>query len=395
MNSNMSKQFDLVDAISFNQLYKLGIDPESLLNGIHEIERLPKDFSPERVVPDFAFNILNQFGLLYRPVLDEAFLLDGGAKPIWPDSKPFAACLSHDVDDISLYSFNQSFRGRKNAFRNAENVGAKIRNVFGLGLDCIKIIGQYGKQDPLHCYERWLQIEKEVGASSTFFFWPGLSNVRKRHISDCTYELTDQVVFDGQKCSTTEMIREMHRRGAEIGLHPSWYSFDNVDEMKRQKHALEKALDQDVVSVRQHQLHFDIRKTPEIQAKAGLQFGSTIGFNDNLGFRCGTSYPWQLKSFQTGEELSIIEIPLIIQDGALLSTRKGMRLDEDMAFEYVKQIIESVERVGGIVTLLWHPNVVMNHSWWNLYIRSIKFLKEKNAWFGTTQQVGNYYKSMI
>jgi hypothetical protein len=37
-----------------------------LLQGHYEADRLPKDFSPERIVPDFAFNALNPPGLIYR-----------------------------------------------------------------------------------------------------------------------------------------------------------------------------------------------------------------------------------------------------------------------------------------------------------------------------------------
>ncbi|MCK5062250.1 hypothetical protein KAR28_06930, partial [Candidatus Parcubacteria bacterium] len=88
------------------------INPQKLLQGRNEAERLPKDFSHERIVPDFAFNVLNPLGLLYRPVVDEQYLKDGGQKPTWPDGKQFAVCLTHDVDAVSLYSLRQSLRTR-------------------------------------------------------------------------------------------------------------------------------------------------------------------------------------------------------------------------------------------------------------------------------------------
>ncbi|MEM4406755.1 MAG: hypothetical protein QXS68_06885 [Candidatus Methanomethylicaceae archaeon] len=82
------------------------------------------------------------------------------------------------------------------------------------------------------------------------------------------------------------------------------------------------------------------------------------------------------------EELPIFEIPLIIQDGAMLSPAKGMRLDEDTAFQYVVQITEEVEKVGGVLTLLWHPNAIINSTWWQLYLRLLEYLKQKNPFFG-------------
>jgi len=73
----------------------------------------------------------------------------------------------------------------------------------------------------------------------------------------------------------------------------------------------------------------------------------------------------------------------------MLSPAKGM-LDEETAFQYVKQIAETVEEVGGVLTLLWHPNHIIKPDWWNLYLRTLKYLKKKNAWFGSVREVGGW-----
>jgi peptidoglycan/xylan/chitin deacetylase (PgdA/CDA1 family) len=370
------------------------IDYQKLLRGQYEAERLPKDFSPARIVPDFAFNILNPLGFLYKPVVDEEYMTTGGKKPVWPDGKTFAVCLTHDVDLVTLYSHQQVFRAVLEALR--QRVGwekmARALLSFGRGLAVAGL--RKGKLDPLHCYEQWLKVETTVNAHSTFFIWPGWSNVIKHHPSDCTYELRDKIVFNGQKCTVSDMIKEIDLRGWEVGLHPSWYSYDNIDEMKKQKEALEKALGHEIVSVRQHFLHYDIRVTPSIQAAAGFRYDSTIGFNDNIGFRFGTSYPCKLYDLHAEAELDITEIPLVIQDGALLNPMKGMRLDEETAFQYVGQLTEAVERVGGVLTILWHPNSIANPSWWNLYLRCLEYLKKKNAWFGTVKEIGECYNKI-
>ena len=109
------------------------------------------------------------------------------------------------------------------------------------------------------------------------------------------------------------MIREIDRRGWEIGLHPSWYSFDDVDEMKAQKESLEEVVGHEVVSVRQHFLHYDIRVTPRTQELAGFRYDSTLGFNDNVGFRFGTCHPWKVYDTEQQTTLSLVEIPLIVQ----------------------------------------------------------------------------------
>lgn len=370
------------------------INYQNLLQGYYEAERLPTDFSSDRIVPDFAFNALNPLGLLYRPVVDEDYLANGGQKPAWPDGKPFAVCLTHDVDLLSLYSLRQSLRSSKKELPNNGSAFQKLKSLAGVGIGLMSAGIYMHQQDPLHCYERWLKAEKQCGAHSTFFFWPGLSAVTKRHHTDCAYELYDSVVFDNQICTVAEMIQEIDRQGWEIGLHPSWYSFGDVDEMKRQKEAVEKALGHEIVSIRQHYLHYDIRITPRVHAEAGFKYDSTLGFNDNVGFRFGTCYPWRLYDIKFEEELPIIEIPLIIQDGAMLNPDKGMRLDDEIAFQYVVQIAEAVEKVGGVLTLLWHPDSIIKEDWWNLYLRTLYYLKKKDAWFGVVREIGQWWGKM-
>lgn len=368
---------------------KLPIDCQKLLKGYYEVERLPRDFSPERIVPDFGFNVLNPLGLLYKPIVDEVFLENSGKKPIWPDGKKFAVCLTHDVDNVSLYSLKEFSRARWTQILGDNSIPKRIKNILGLGMDWLRYKEM---KDPFHCYEKWLNVEAAVKAHSTFFFWPGVQSITKPHPTDCPYELNDPVVFDNQKCSVAEMIQEIDRRGWEVGLHPSWYSFNNVSELKRQKEQLENLVGHEIVSVRQHYLHYDIRITPCVQAEAGFKYDSTLGFNDNIGFRFGTCYPWNLYDLKAEKELPIIEIPLIVQDGALLNSQKGMRLDEDTAFQYIIQMTETVERVGGVLTLLWHPNCIIKPDWWNLYMRTLDYLQQKQAWFASVKEIGKWWQ---
>jgi peptidoglycan/xylan/chitin deacetylase (PgdA/CDA1 family) len=370
----------------------MDIDYQKLLRGYYEAKNLPRDFSEDRAMPDFAFNILNIMGLLYRPVVDENYLSNNREKPVWPDEKSFAVCLTHDVDDVSLFSFKQAMRAIQRPPANPGFRFHKMRKAFGLSLNTFRILKNVFNKDPLHCYEGWLDIEKEFDARSTFFFWPGWKNVTKHHHSDSTYELDDRVAFDGQNCTVTEMIQEIHRRGWEIGLHPSWYSFNTVDELKRQKEALENAIGRSISSVRQHYLHYDIRNTPRAHSEAGFRYDSTLGFNDNIGFRFGTCYPWSLYDLKTQKQLPIVEIPLIIQDVAMLSPKKSMRLDSEMAFNYIALLADRVKEVGGVLTLLWHPNEIINPEFVKVYTRSLEYLKSQNCWMTTVKEIGDWWQ---
>lgn len=370
------------------------IDCKKILQGDYEAQRLPEHFSADSTVPDFAFNVLNPMGALYRPVVDE-YQLSQGMKPMsWPGGKPFAVCLTHDVDLVSLYALQPAIRHRKILLLTASSAFQILSAALGVGLDLTRALKNGFNIDPLFCFEKWLEAENQVGGRSTFFFWPGCDAVSRPHFTDCAFNLSDRIVFDHQACTVAEMIREIHTRGGEIGLHPSWYAFDDVNELKRQKNALETVLGQEVVSVRQHFLHYDIRKTPRNHAQAGFQYDSTLGFNDNIGFRFGTCYPWRLYDMEARESLPIIEVPLIIQDSAMLNPLKGLRLDGRTAFEYIQQIATAVKIVGGILTLSWHPNNIVHPVWWDLYVRTLDYLQQHNAFFGSIRDIMTVQKNV-
>jgi len=369
----------------------MDLDLKKLLKGGYEADRWPEDFHRRAIVPDFAYNILNQSGLLYEPVIDNFHLKNRGKPPSWPEGRKFAVCLTHDVDFVSQNSIIQAIRSFKSRLLRPTGAGELTAN---LGSTLIRIVQGMTKSsavDPLHCYEKWLEIENVVGAHSTFFFWPGWNAIEKRHHTDCNYELNDSVKFDGRFCTVAEMIGEINRRGWEIGLHPSWNSYNSVKELGKQKAALEKVVGQKIMSIRQHYLHHDIRTTPRVHEATGFKYDSTLGFNDNVGFRFGTCYPWYLYDLNSSKELSILEIPLIVQDTAMLNPKKGMRLDEKTAFFYVNMLSEKIKKVGGVLTLLWHAGTINNKSHWRLYQRTLNLLKEQGAWFASVKEIGDWW----
>ena len=69
-----------------------------------------------------------------------------------------------------------------------------------------------------------------------------------------------------------------------------------------------------------------------------------------------------------------------------------MRLDDDTAFQYVRLITEALEKVGGVLTILWHPDQIIKPDWWNLYHRSLKYLQQKDPWFASVREIGEWWQ---
>jgi hypothetical protein len=364
-------------------------DRNAVLRGTVEAESLPPS-NHGRAVPDFAFNPLYRCGLLYKPFLD----YESPHKIKWPGGKAFAVCLTHDVDRVTEVSCRHAVRHVCTTLKSQPPL-SRTEQVLQIALAVRRFalaVLRTGRPDALWCYERWLDAEEHVGARSTFFFFP--DNASLPHFSDLSYSFDDIIRFRGQKTTVADLMRELANGGWEVGLHASWHAANNTEELKAQKLRIEQVLGQPVMSTRQHWLRYDIQRTPSTHAAARLRFDSTLGFNNNVGFRFGTCFPWTLTDLQTNLSLPVCEIPLIAQDTALLNPHKGLRLDSDTAFSYMMQLAEEVMRVGGVLTLSFHPENIHPQrcpGWFDLYVRILAELKARDPWFATIRQVGEHW----
>jgi hypothetical protein len=167
----------------------------------------------------------------------------------------------------------------------------------------------------------------------------------------------------------------MHAGGWDVGLHGSFYSYRNPELLAREKADLETALGSKIKGTRQHNLNITIPETWWNQVEAGLIYDTTLGFNDTIGFRWGSCFPFQPFDSQKNQHIDLLEIPLIVEEIALFS-KTGYH-------EHCCQIEDEVELFGGILTLLWHHSVMNEFEfpgWGNYYKGIILRCLEKNAW---------------
>jgi len=344
-------------------------------------------------VLDFAHHQLHQSGDIYQPLIDQNWLSMGGKKPVWPGNKQFAVCLTHDVDAVSEFNLRQNIRNiikllNPQSQRSAAEI---LKWTMIYKLNALK--GLIGYEDQLCQFEKWIDLEQKYDARSTFFFAP--ESVKTPHSSDCMYKYDQTIQFRNKSVSVAELIRLLDHDGWEIGLHPSWSAHNDLAEMNFQKNQIEQVLKHKIQSVRQHYLKYDPLTTHRIQHLAGFKYDSTLGFNDNIGFRRGTSYPFQCFDLKAETELQLMEIPLVAQDGALMLTEKGLQLDPDTALKYVNIMLNHVQAVGGVLTLSWHPQAMNYPGFWQVYKNILELLAKEDPWFATVGEIGDWWSNNV
>ena len=149
--------------------------------------------------------------------------------------------------------------------------------------------------------------------------------------------------------------------GWEIGLHGSFGSWNNGGQLAQERAVLERELGSPVRSCRQHWLMFSWQSTWSVHAEAGFVEDSTLGFNDQSGYRIGTAlrfHPWD---FARGAEHRVAVLPKVLMDSQLFSYST---LGAVARAERIGQILSEAERVGGEAAVLWHPHTLAPDYGW-------------------------------
>jgi hypothetical protein len=135
-----------------------------------------------------------------------------------------------------------------------------------------------------------------------------------------------------------------------------------------------------------HWLYFD-ELSPTTLEKAGADFDSSIGYNQTVGYRSGTTQVYKPLS-----ATRLLELPLHVMDTALFyPTYLGLSLAE--AGEQIQRIIDNAAQVGGVVTVNWHDRSLSPERLWSgSYLDLLKELKAQRAWFATATQVVTWFR---
>jgi peptidoglycan/xylan/chitin deacetylase (PgdA/CDA1 family) len=299
---------------------------------------------------EFPFSEVFRRGTLLAPEIDTWAASCPGRRPLWPDGHKFALAISHDVDDVShRVTPAQWWRRAKLALGGGAK--AAIRSLPGTVWQA-RTLSPTPDTDPT--IGRLLDIERELAIPASWFFtvWPPA----RPHLVDCVHAFADPCRFRGRRATVADVIRAVADCGHEVGLHGSYVSAIDGPALVAEKTALDGVLGQPTTSIRQHWLHWRVDTTPHLQAAAGFTVDGTLGFNNSAGFRCGTSLPFP---WWDGGPLDILMVPVSVMDVALF--RPGdMGLDLTLALRLVDDIIQRVEASGGILSLLIHPNHIID-----------------------------------
>jgi len=304
-------------------------------------------------------------GFLDRPIVDEYVeILWACMKRLWPGLKrkeqSYRVCLSHDVDH-PLGAVNKRWL---QVLRNiAGDLVWRKDASLAYRRAVAKCSGRYDL-DPYNTFDLIMDVSERYGLRSAFYFKTDSSNSQ----FDETYSLDLPWI--------QELLLRIHERGHEIGLHSSYEAYKDPARTRAEFKALLQLAErlgivQETWGGRQHYLRWENPITWQIWEDAGLNYDTTVGFAEHVGFRCGTCREFPVFNLRTRKALRLRERPLIVMDATLLAPQY-MALKFEQALEKIERLSDTCRRYGGNFTLLWHNTSFLHPYHRKLYLRILE-----------------------
>lgn len=288
---------------------------------------------------------------LHRPIVDEyGFALEQALRcllPGWlPERGRFRVKLSHDLDDVGIpfslrTAMGHTFR-RRSLRATFQDMLAMVTPRNPVHLSSVFQIACLSKE---HCLD-------------SAFYWKA-SPAGKNDSG-----------YDPRHAKLKSAMTWLTERGFENGVHPGYDTFGSTQRLRSEVDALRRCIGNYKLGGRQHYLRWNPDTWRHWEA-CGLAYDSTVGFADRIGFRAGTCIPYRPWLFSENREADLIEIPLLVMDRTL---GYYMRLATEKSLTLVLDCIERCRSVGGVFTMLWHNDAILDPIYGDLYSRVLRHL---------------------
>ena len=227
-----------------------------------------------------------QEGFLDRPIVNEYLeILWACIHHLWPNiprkQRSFQMHVTADMDrpyGSSVQTPVRLLRQIGGDLLVRESPGQAVRSL----ISGFKIRTNDFSHDQKYSLFSWMMdVNEKANNTMVFYLMAGISS----HKADGSYSLDEPVI--------RKLLKQISSRGHEIGLHPSYETYQNLSLISQEVQALQRVLDEEKIDQehlgsRQHYLRWKTPITPRNLASAGIQYDSTLSFADHAGFRSGT-----------------------------------------------------------------------------------------------------------
>ncbi|MBA4241088.1 MAG: hypothetical protein C0448_10195 [Sphingobacteriaceae bacterium] len=246
------------------------------------------------------------------------------------------------------------------------NIGGLVKDVFSLKINQVvhRIVSNLNEEkDPYNTFDVINSLSKETQTALQYFVLIG-----------------DYSAYDKNPHYKNEGFRKLLKglsNQYEMGLHPSYESFNHPEKIEIEKKRLEEIIEKKVTSARCHFLKVKFPETYRTFIKVGITDDYTMIYASQSGFRTGlcTPYPWF--DLEKNEITSLTIHPSTIMEGTL---RDYNGYTVEHANATINGLLNEVKKQGGEFVSVWHNDsfVPAQKEWIDVYKQLLEKSKISN-----------------
>gem|GEM_PF-339948 len=256
---------------------------------------------------------------IYRiPVVDYLVFCFFLALGLHPQKRTTVYRMTHDIDVIRKFpSFYKSVRSLVRLVKERQVLGA-----FRRFLKSWAATKTGASKDPFDTFD-WL-FDNKIKERVIYLMAGGKTKYEN------FYQIT--------QVAANQVIEKAKKKGYSIGIHPSYQTYRDEFLFRKEKEKLEEVICKKVTKSRQHFLRFAFDKTPEVLEKNRIENDSSLGYQDLIGFRCGTGFEYCLYHFEEERACQFWETPMVVMDiGLLAEAENGIQKAGTILFNFLNE----------------------------------------------------------
>ncbi|MDR1561486.1 MAG: hypothetical protein LBS54_00155 [Dysgonamonadaceae bacterium] len=300
---------------------------------------------------DHLVSLAFRYNFLDTPVVDRwALILRDILKEKYPSfeytPRQYRHISTFDIDHPYLYRYKGVLKNTYGIFRDIlagdwDKITERLRVIFRIGEDpCFEVI-------------KWIE-DLFANAGERYILFALFGKRGKRGLS------------------TIYPAAEWHRLlpnliHADTGLHPSYETYNSIEELYKEKSFMEKVVRRNIQLLRRHFLRYTCPRSFREALNAGFTDDYTLAFAGAPGFRSGTCVPYNFYDVERDTVTELRIHPTIVMDTTL---KFHLKMTAEEASDEITRLSDECRAVGGDFTCLWH-NSNLTDSWKNVFIKTL------------------------
>jgi len=312
---------------------------------------------------NYKDSILRQRGVLNKPMVEIwADMLQNELTNRFPDlvfsERQF---YFHPIIDVSMAALfkNKAF---------LRFIGGGLNDLLHFRLKKFWLRNQVyftKKKDPYDTFDEILRLKKKFKHPLTFF-----------HLLT-TYSVFDHNISKNKSVYQREI--KFLADYAETGLLTSYYTIDDAEMIEKEIKALENIIHKQVLTTRAHFNRIKIPKTYQNYNESEIKADYSMGYNQKIGFRAGTSIPFNFYDIENETETSLQLHPVSISD---IMLKYQYHFSAEKAVSIMLEQGRIIKKYKGHFYPAFHNFILSDtddwKDWNKLYIETIKQFSKNN-----------------